>query len=139
MDLGLTEDQEAIRDVFADFFTSETGPERARAAEPVGFDAAAWERLMETGAPGMGVDADLGGGGASLADLAVVAEEAGARIAPLPLVDHQVTARLLANMGGCDDDVLSGHRRPGCPSGRGRHRPYRSHRSRGRPSSRPRR
>jgi len=94
MDLDLTEDQEAIRDVFADFFTSETGPERARAAEPVGFDAAAWERLMETGAPGMGVDADLGGGGASLADLAVVAEEAGARIAPLPLVDHQVTARL---------------------------------------------
>ena len=108
MDLDLTEDQEAIRDVFADFFTSETGPERARAAEPVGFDAAAWERLMETGAPGMGVDADLGGGGASLADLAVVAEEAGARIAPLPLVDHQVTARLLASVGGCDDDVLSG-------------------------------
>ena len=108
MDLDLTEDQEAIRDVFADFFTSETGPERARAAEPVGFDAAAWERLMETGAPGMGVDADLGGGGASLADLAVVAEEAGARIAPLPLVDHQVTARLLASVGGCDDDILSG-------------------------------
>ena len=58
MDLDLTEDQEAIRDVFADFFTSETGPERARAAEPVGFDAAAWERLMETGAPGMGVDSN---------------------------------------------------------------------------------
>ena len=108
MELDLTEDQEAIRDVFADFFTSETGPERARAAEPIGFDAAAWERLIETGAPGMGVAADLGGGGASLADLAVVAEEAGAQIAPLPLVDHQVTARLLASVGGCDDDVLSG-------------------------------
>ena len=43
-----------------------------------------------------------------MADLAVVAEEAGAQIAPLPLVDHQVTARLLASVGGCDDDVLSG-------------------------------
>ena len=123
MDLDLTEDQEAIRDVFADFFTSETGPERARAAEPVGFDAAAWKRLMETGAPGMGVDADLGGGGASLADLAVVAEEAGARIAPLPLVDHQVTARLLASVGAVTTTSCPVRPSPAWPSARSRMAP----------------
>ena len=55
MDLNLTEDQESIREVFAAFFDGETGPARARSAEPLGFDAAAWERLLETGAPGMGV------------------------------------------------------------------------------------
>ena len=98
MDLNLTEDQETIREVFAAFFDGETGPERARAAEPVGFDTAAWERLLETGAPGMGVPGAAGGGGASLADLTVVATEAGARIAPLPLVDHAVAARLLAQV-----------------------------------------
>ncbi len=111
MDLNLTEDQESIREVFAAFFDGETGPARARSAEPLGFDAAAWERLLETGAPGMGVAQAVGGGGASLADLAVVAAEAGARIAPLPLVDHMVTARLLAslaNPSACDDDMLAG-------------------------------
>jgi len=97
VDLNLTEDQETIREVFATFFGAETGPVRARSAEPVGFDGAAWERLLETGAPGMGVAEAAGGGGASLADLTLVAAEAGARIAPLPLVDHMVTARLLAD------------------------------------------
>lgn len=108
MDLDLTEDQEAIRDVFADFFSSETGPERARDAEPVGFDSRAWDRLVETGAPGMGVGGSSGGGGATLADLTVVVEEAGAHIAALPLVDHMVATRLLATVGACDDDVLAG-------------------------------
>lgn len=111
MDLNLTEDQESIREVFAAFFDGETGPARARSAEPFGFDAAAWERLLETGAPGMGVAEAVGGGGASLADLAVVATEAGSRIAPLPLVDHIVTTRLLARLtdpSACNDDVLAG-------------------------------
>ncbi len=111
MDLNLTEDQETIREVFAAFFDGETGPERARAAEPIGFDTAAWDRLLETGAPAMGVPEAAGGGGASLADLAVVAAEAGARIAPLPLVDHAVAARLLADLGdpsACDDGILAG-------------------------------
>ena len=108
MDLDLTEDQEAIREVFAGFFSSETGPERAREAEPLGFDTRAWDRLMQTGAPGMGVAKSSGGGGATLADLTVVVEEAGAHIAALPLVDHMVATRLLARVGACDDDVLAG-------------------------------
>mgnify|MGYP001250158671 CR=1 FL=1 len=65
MDLNLTEDQETIRDVFAAFFDRETGPERARAAEPFGFDSDAWDRLKETGAPGMGVPEAAGGAGAA--------------------------------------------------------------------------
>tara|TARA_B110000014_G_scaffold130951_1_gene90339 strand:- start:990 stop:2069 length:1080 start_codon:yes stop_codon:yes gene_type:complete len=103
VDLNLTEDQETIRTMFAAFFSGETGPARAREAEPTGFDAAAWERLLETGAPGMGVPEAAGGGGASLADLAVVATEAGAQIAPLPLVDHGVASRLLAGLPSRDD------------------------------------
>ncbi len=108
MDLDLTEDQNTIREVFADFFAGQTGPERARAVEPLGFDPAAWQRLLETGAPGMGVPESAGGGGAGLAELTVVAEEAGAHIAPLPLVEHAVTARLLAGLGAADDEMVAG-------------------------------
>jgi alkylation response protein AidB-like acyl-CoA dehydrogenase len=44
----------------------------------------------------MGVAEELGGGGAGLLDLELAAERFGAALAPVPLVDAWVTARLLA-------------------------------------------
>ena len=85
MDLGMSADQETIQDVFSSFFAEQTGPESVRNSMPLGFDPKAWERLSETGAPGMGVSPPTGGG-ASLSDLVIVAEEAGAQIAPLPII-----------------------------------------------------
>jgi alkylation response protein AidB-like acyl-CoA dehydrogenase len=99
MQLGLTDDQLAIREVFAGFFGKESTPAVVRASEPGGFDARLWGRVRETGAPGMGVAESAGGGGASLGDLLVVAEEFGRNIAPVPLIDHQVAARALAANG----------------------------------------
>jgi alkylation response protein AidB-like acyl-CoA dehydrogenase len=93
MDLSLSEDQKAIKEVFSGFFTKEAPPTVARASEPFGFDADLWARLLETGAPGMGVAEAHAGGGASLEDLVVVAEELGRAIAPVPLVEHMVAAR----------------------------------------------
>jgi len=101
--LGLSDDEQAIAEAFAGFFTQEAPPAVARAAEPLGFDAALWARLRETGAPGMGVPEDQGGGGATLADLAVVAERLGRAIAPVPFVEHAVAARLFGA-----PDVLAG-------------------------------
>lgn len=103
MDLDLTEDQKAIKEVFSGFFTNEAPPTVARAAEPFGFDRALWSRLLETGAPGMGVAETHGGGGASLGDLVVVAETFGRAIAPVPLVEHLIAARLFPA-----EDVVSG-------------------------------
>ncbi|MCU0271669.1 MAG: acyl-CoA dehydrogenase family protein [Acidimicrobiales bacterium] len=99
MDLSLTEDQVAIADVFGTFFAKEAGPTVARHAEPLGFDRALWDRLLETGATGMGLPEAVGGGGAGIADLAVVAEHVGRSIAPVPFVDHAVAGRLLAAVG----------------------------------------
>ena len=76
MDLGMSADQEAIQDVFSSFFAAQTGPESVRNSMPLGFDPKAWERLSETGAPGMGVSLPAGGG-ASLSDLVIVAEDSG--------------------------------------------------------------
>ena len=108
MRLDLTDDQLAIKEVFAGFFGKESSPAVVRAAQPGGFDANLWRRVCETGAPGMGVGEASGGGGASLGDLAVVAEEFGRSIAPIPLVDHQVAARALALLDQSRADVTDG-------------------------------
>src|ERR1700737_2562644 len=93
MDLGLSDDQHAIQDVFGAFFSKEAPPSVARAAQPLGMDRDLWQRLLETGAPGMGSPTEAGGGGAGLSDLVVVAEAFGRSIAPVPLVEHLVAAR----------------------------------------------
>lgn len=87
VDLGLSPDQEAVEELFSTFFAKEAPPSVARAAEPLGFDAALWDRLAETGAPGMGVE------GATLGDLVVASEQLGRAIAPVPLVEHLVASR----------------------------------------------
>lgn len=94
MDLGLSDDQRAIEEVFSSFFKKEAPPSVARAAEPLGFDRSLWQRLLETGAPGMGAPEAAGGGGTGLSDLVVVAEAFGRSIAPVPLVEHVVAARV---------------------------------------------
>ncbi|SHN46569.1 acyl-CoA dehydrogenase family protein [Cryptosporangium aurantiacum] len=93
MDLSLTADQEALREAFGDLLAKESTPARVRAAEPSGYDEELWRTLVAADVPLMGVPS---GGGASLAELVVVAREAGRRLAPVPLVEAWVAARLLA-------------------------------------------
>lgn len=96
-----SEDQQAVSEAFGDLFAREATPEVVRAAEARGgFDRGLWHKLAAAGAPGMAVPAADGGGGASLVDLAVVVYEWGRRIAPVPLVEHAVTARLLCTGAG---------------------------------------
>jgi len=103
VDPELSDDQTAIRDLFVGFFAREAPASVARASEPLGFDPTLWAQVREIGAPGMGVPTVFGGGGATLGDLAVVTEALGRSIAPVPLVEHLVAARLLAT-----PDVVSG-------------------------------
>ena len=91
-----SEDQLAVAEVFGDLFAREATSEAVRDAETgCGFDRGLWSKLAAAGAPGMAVPAADGGGGASLVDLAVVVYEWGRRLAPVPLVEHAVVARLL--------------------------------------------
>ncbi len=96
-----SEDQQAVAEAFGELFAREASTDAVRAAEAgCGFDAGLWRTLAAAGAPGMAVAADYGGGGGSLVDLAVMVYEWGRRIAPVPLVEHAVCARLLAAVGG---------------------------------------
>jgi alkylation response protein AidB-like acyl-CoA dehydrogenase len=93
-DLALDQSQEAVAEVFGRFFDQECPPAVVREAEPLGFSPALWAKLCELGAPGIGVAESVGGGGASMLDLAIVAGAAGRVLAPVPFVDHVVASRV---------------------------------------------
>ena len=46
MDLDLSDDQEALRGALRDFFEKEAPTPVVRAAEPLGFDAALWRKVV---------------------------------------------------------------------------------------------
>jgi alkylation response protein AidB-like acyl-CoA dehydrogenase len=99
IDLGLSEEQQALVESFASLLAKASTPEQVREAEPGGFDEKLWRSLVDTGAVTMGVPEAAGGWGASLLDLALVAELVGRSAAPAPVVETQVAARLLARLG----------------------------------------
>ena len=96
LDLGLSEEQEQLRDAFRSLFDRESTPEVVREAEPLGFRPQLWSRVSELGIVDMALPVDAGGAGATLVDAAVVCEVAGAALAPVPVVETIVAARLLA-------------------------------------------
>ena len=98
MDLALTEEQTLVQATFAEFLRRTSPPAVVRAAEPLGFDAGLFAALAELGAVGSGVAEDRGGAGGGLLEMALVAEEVGARTAPVPFVEAAVAARLVADL-----------------------------------------
>jgi alkylation response protein AidB-like acyl-CoA dehydrogenase len=113
-DYALSEEQEALRDAFASFFERECPSDLVRAAGPSGFDGRLWARLADMRAVAMGLPEEAKGDGAGLVDLSLVAEEWGRRVAPVPLVEAIVAARLLAGATAVSQewltDVASGSR-----------------------------
>ncbi|NLD78433.1 MAG: acyl-CoA dehydrogenase [Acidimicrobiales bacterium] len=96
MHLAYTEEQLALRDAVAGFLDKASSAEAVREAEPLGWDPKVWDGLTAIGVPTLGVDEAHGGSGASLRDLAVVAEACGARLASAPVVETMVASRLVA-------------------------------------------
>jgi alkylation response protein AidB-like acyl-CoA dehydrogenase len=106
VNLALTDEQQAVRELFAGLFAKESSTEHVRAAEPLGHDPALWQHIMSTGALGVAVPEASGGGGAGLLELGIIAEEAGRRLAPVPIAEPAAAARLLATCGA--RDLLAG-------------------------------
>ena len=113
VDLGLAQEQLAVKEAFAALFAKQATPQRVRAAESgpsTGFDALLWRHYADMGALGIGVSTDCGGGDGGLLELALVAEEAGRRVAPIPVVETAVAARILGRLGQKEllEPVLTG-------------------------------
>jgi len=97
VDLSLSEEQEQLVGSFRAFFAKECPPAVVRASEQTnGFDRELWDAFGTLGGPAMGADPTVGGGGATLLDLELVAEQFGAVLAPIPLVEGLVAGRVLA-------------------------------------------
>ncbi len=109
LDYSLSEDHPTCRTPYRQFFKSYCPIETVRAAEESGFDKSLWERLCAMGATTMALPESVGGDGATLVDLTLVAEEIGRSLAPVPWIDHVCAARLLARLGALDSaDIVNG-------------------------------
>jgi alkylation response protein AidB-like acyl-CoA dehydrogenase len=95
IDLGFTDEQVALRAAALDLFGRGEAITRARAAEPRGFDPELWSKLVNGGFVTMGVAEENGGGSAGALELAILAEEYGRALAPVPLVEALVAAELI--------------------------------------------
>src|SRR3954470_10351458 len=107
-DYSLSEDQTDLLTAYQKFFKANCSIESVRAAEASGFDKSLWERLCATGATSMALPESVGGDGATLVDLTLLAEEVGRSLAPVPWIDHVCAARLLARLGALEADVVNG-------------------------------
>lgn len=108
LDYSLSDDHQALQSAYRDFFATRCTIETVRAAEESGFDKSLWERLCAMGATTMALPESVGGDGATLVDLTLVAEEIGRGLAPVPWIDHVVAARLLARLSDVESDIVNG-------------------------------
>jgi alkylation response protein AidB-like acyl-CoA dehydrogenase len=105
MDLHLSPEQEQLVATFDGLLTKYSSTERVRDSESTGYDPDLWDRVKSLGVLEMAVDESQGGWGALFLDLVLIAETRGRYIAPVPLIEAVVAARVLAR---CDDTVAQG-------------------------------
>ncbi len=98
MDLHPSAEQQQLVDTFSALYAKESSTDRVRAAEPSGHDPDLWQRVAAVGALEMAVGEESGGWGASMIDLALVAEQHGRYLGSCPLIEAQVAARLMARV-----------------------------------------
>jgi len=96
MNLHLSEEQSMLRDTVSRMLASESTPDRIRAAEPLGFDPALWQKFHELGIPGLRVPESAGGYGSGLFEAVLVAEQLGRHLASAPIIESLVANAVLA-------------------------------------------
>lgn len=99
MNLHLTDEQQLLRETLSKLLAVESSPQRVRTAEETGFDSGLWSALVHAGVPMMRIPDAAGGGGNSLLDAVLAAEEAGRYLVSAPFAETLVAGRLLARLG----------------------------------------
>ena len=96
MDFSFTDDQLAIRDLANQIFAEEVSDERllAFSREDASYDESLWQLLAGQGLLGVAVPASCGGSELGLVELCLLLEEAGRRVAPIPLFSSLVLGGL---------------------------------------------
>ncbi|MEW6270592.1 MAG: acyl-CoA dehydrogenase family protein [Thermodesulfobacteriota bacterium] len=104
MDFGLTQDQLLLKDTIRRFLEEQCPTTRVRQVMdgPTGHDPELWSGLVDLGVTGLYVDAQHGGAGLELLDLALAAEELGYNATPGPFLGNALAQIALA-LGGDDE------------------------------------
>src|SRR4051794_41969508 len=112
MDFTFSPEQQELREAVRGLATDRSSSPQVRAAmasATPGFDAGLWRLVgAEMGLLGIGIDEELGGAGGGFVDAAVVIEEAGRALMPVPLLPTVVAGQVLARGGAAA---------PGAPRG----------------------
>jgi alkylation response protein AidB-like acyl-CoA dehydrogenase len=132
VDFTTTEDQQALVGLAAEILRDRATPKRLAELERAGewLDLDLWGRLGEAGIAGAALSEDVGGGGLGLIELALLLEQVGAHVAPVPLLETVLCAALPLDVFGTSEqrtrdlpDVVAG--RAGPDGGPRRDRPRR--------------
>src|ERR687889_354807 len=103
MDFDLTEDQKEIQAVARELLAARSPWAKVReAAEAGAYDDGLWRELVDLGWPGIAVAEEHGGQGLGTVELAVLAEELGRAVAPVPFLPTALAATLIEH-GGSDE------------------------------------
>ena len=86
MDFSFSSEQEAVRDLARKLFSERCSDERTQQLERSGvwYDEALWAELVKTNLVGLALPEDVGGSGFGMLEVALVLEEAGRHLAPVP-------------------------------------------------------
>jgi len=111
MDFTLSSEQQELRDAVralaADRSTSAHVRIAMQSDEP--YDVELWRGLgQEMGLLGLGVGEEAGGAGGDFVDAAIVIEEAGRALMPVPLLSTLVAGQVLASAGPSAGETLAG-------------------------------
>ena len=108
MDFDLSADQVALRDAAAALLDDRCDMAAVRrACDNGGFDADLWAAMVEQGWTGIAVPESLGGVGLRTVEAAVLLEQTGAHLAPVPLAQQLVALGALA-AGPWGERLVSG-------------------------------
>jgi len=101
MDLGLSEEQELLKNSAREFLEKECPEEHVRAMEEdeKGYSPDLWKKMADLGWQGLMIPENYGGAGFSFLDLCVLVEETGRALLPGPFIPNQIAASIILAAG----------------------------------------
>src|SRR5437588_9455738 len=105
MDFSFTEEQQEIQGLAAQILGDKVTHERLKEVEaaPDWFDRDLWGELVKAGLVGIALPEDVGGGGFGILEAALVLEEIGRTVAPVPYLATVVLGALPVAEFGSDE------------------------------------